>query len=173
MEGLFWLVILIAVAYGLVQLVGRLLPGTYTVTRSTQVQASPSALWAIVVNHGKEKDWRNDLLEIDRVSSPSASQAVWKEKRRDGAVIQLQTLESEAPRKLVREIVNHKELGGTYTYVIEAVGEASSELKVTEVLEVRKPWRRIKLQLLSSKTNVVDRYLYDVKQRAVTLKEVE
>lgn len=173
MEGLFWLVVLIAVAYGLVQLVGRLLPGTYTVERSTQVQATPSALWAIVVNHAREKDWRNDLLEIDRVSSPSASQAVWKEKRRDGAVLQLKTLESEAPKKLVREIVNSKELGGTYTYVIKPVGEASCELKVTEVLQVRKPWQRIKLQLLSKKTDLVDRYLDDVKQRAVTLKEVE
>ena len=166
------LIVTILVIFVLIQVVGRLLPASFRAQSSETIDASPGKLWTILVNHAQEKDWRSDLIAIDKVSG-AGSQQVWREIRRGGLTLQLKTVESDAPHRLVREIVNSKELGGRITCEIEPVREESSRLTVTEEIEVKKPWRRIKMQLLSSKSAHVEQFVHDVKQRAIHLKELE
>jgi hypothetical protein len=171
--GFLWFLIIVAVLFLLVQIVGRLLPARYRVQHSDIVDAVPGTVWTILVNHAQEKDWRSDLIEVDRVTG-MGPQPVWKEKRRDGTTLLFKTIVSDPPQKLVREVIEHKEFTGTVTYELGAVPErAATRLTVTEDMTVRRPWRRVKLHLLSAKSARVRQFVHDVKQRALHLKELE
>jgi hypothetical protein len=171
--GFLWLLVIIAALFLLVQLIGRLLPEQYRVQHGDIIDAVPGTVWTILVNHTREKDWRSDLIEIDRVTG-KGPQPVWREKRRDGTILMLKTTESDPPQKLVREIIEHKDYGGKITYEIQSVPDRPvSRLTVTEEMTVRRPWRRVKVHLLSSKSARVKQFVHDVKQRALHLKELE
>lgn len=93
-------IFLVLIIWLFVIILGKMLPAAYKVERSQYIDAPPSMLWSIIVNHLKEKDWRNDLLEVVKLGN-QGEKPVWKEVRRDKKSFNLKTTLSEAPRKSV------------------------------------------------------------------------
>lgn len=152
-------------------IIGKLKPLTYTYERSAYIEAPPSMLWSIIVNHRNEKDWRSNLFEVAKQQNENGM-AVWKEIRRNNDVVLLKTTRSDAANNILeREIINNKNYGGTFRYEISEDGEGS-QLKIKHYSEVYKGTLKIKHLLLPSlKKQFVTIYLSDVKQRALFLRE--
>lgn len=167
-----WLIFVVLMILGCIQIIGRMLPSNYTEQRHDKIEATPSKLWSIIINHAQEKDWRSDVKSIDRLSTGSDG-ALWQETGSNGKMTTWKTLEAEAPKKLVREMIDSKDFGGRITYSIRPLDEEHSELNIEQILEVKKPWQRIKRFFLSNKAEFIERYIHDVKHRAVYLKEME
>lgn len=167
-----WFVLILIVLWGIIQVAGRVLPSTSTEMRSDKIEATPSTVWAILINHGKETEWRSDVITVDKITTGSDG-SIWQEKRRNGKTVKLKTVQTDAPKKLVREIVDNKEMGGTLTYLINPLDDNYCELKIEQKLEVKKPWQRVKSYILSNKAESIERYIHDVKQRAVHLKDLD
>lgn len=169
--ALLTLLITVLIITAVLYVVGMMLPRAYQAKRSDHIDATPSQVWSIMINHLQEKDWRNDLAEVEKLPSRQG-RPVWKEIRRDRKPVVLQTVESEAAKLLVREIIENKEIGGTYRFELEPA-ETGCRLTVTHHALVFKPFARLKTFLFAKRTEFVDRYLNDLKQRVLHLKDEE
>lgn len=169
---LLTLLVIVALIVLAIYLTGLAMPNSYTVERTTEVDAPPNFVWLIVSNHAREPEWRHGLKEVDKQST-TERQPIWRETRYDRKhPLRFKTVASEPPRKLVREIVDDKYISGTYVLQIEPAGEGSKVLMKQEV-ELHKPLQRFKLYVFGSRTAEVERYLADLKQRVLYLKEDE
>jgi hypothetical protein len=170
--AMIWIIVLALVIWGLVIIIGRMLPVTYTAERSEYIEATPSTLWSIIVNHQKEEDWRNNLIQVTKLPNQEGK-PLWKEVRRGKKSYTLKTILSDGPQKLVREIVDNKKIGGQYSYVIEPEDEGS-RLTIKHIHKIYTSSKRVQHSLFSSSNYAyINQYLSDVKQRALHLREEE
>jgi len=170
---LLLLVLFAAALWGIIMLAGRLLPESYTAEVTETVQTSPGGLWAILVNHAQEKEWRHDLQEIER-QVVDGGHAVWKEIRRDRTILTLKTVESVPQKRLVREIVGSDVYCGRHIYeIVPGVEEGSCRLTIRHEIAILKPFARFKFYVFSSKDAYLHRLMADIRQRVVFLKNEE
>jgi hypothetical protein len=170
---LIWFIIIVLLGWLILMMIGRMLPKTYVVERSELIEAPISQVWTLIVNHAKEKDWRSNLAEVEKAPSQEDHKPIWKELQRDRRTsLLLKTIVSEAPYRLVREIVNNKDIGGQYQYELVPLDE-TCRLKLKQEITIYKPFKRFAFNLSSSKHAFVDQYMADLKQRILHLKEEE
>lgn len=163
------LAILTLVIWGVLYFIGLKLPESYTQQHSDIVDAPPHVIWSIMINHAKEKDWRSDLFDVERIMTKDGKMQ-WKEVRRDRTTSTLVTLESDAPHRLVREVVGQHNVGRKRTVEITSV-QAYSRVTVTNELVLKKSFSKLGYFVSSSKNNFVQGYVNDLKQRVLHLKE--
>lgn len=168
--GFFWFLVFLLVVWGVIYLVGLMLPGAYTVERDVVLDEPPDVIWSIVSNHAREPEWRSGLMEVEKVSRPG-EKPVWKEMRRDlKTPVKLKTTHSEPPRKLVREIEDNRIIGGKWTFIIEP-DERGSRVHIRHDGEYRKPLMRIRGMVFGAKNRDAEQYANDLKQRVLSRKE--
>jgi uncharacterized protein YndB with AHSA1/START domain len=145
----------------LVVVVGALLPKDHHVTRSARFQQPPQAIWAAMTNYQEFPSWRSNVKRVESIPSSNQLQA-WREFDSHGGSLPMQTVETDAPRKLVTEIADPKlPFGGTWTTVIMPA-EGGSEVRITEDGEVRNPIFRFMSRFVLGLTTTMDTYLRDL-----------
>lgn len=145
----------------IVVVVGTLLPKEHHATRSARFHQTPEAIWAAMTNYQEFPSWRSNVKRVESFRSSNPLPA-WREFDSHNGVLPMQTLESDAPRRLVTQIADPKlPFGGTWTTVITAAN-GESEVRITEDGEVRNPVFRFMSRFVFGLTATMDAYLRDL-----------
>lgn len=168
---LLYVIFVLLLLWLILYVIARFIKYSFSYEQSIHIEVPPSMLWPIMINHAKEKDWRNNVLEVVKMPNIDGK-AVWKEIHRNKEVFMLQTLLSDTSQfTLERKIINHKKYGGTYYFQITE-DEGGSRLTIKHEGEVYNAHAKLRHILFPrTKTNFVRQYLSDVKQRAIHVRE--
>lgn len=158
-----WLIVpLAALAAALLTLigVGLALPRRHVAARRVRLRRPPEEVWARIRAHAAEPGWRSKLDRVERLPDEGGRER-WKEVQGRSALT-FETLEADAPRRLVRRIADEKlPFGGSWT--IEVAGEEGASLvTVTEHGEVKHPLFRVVSRFVIGHTRTIDGYLRDL-----------
>lgn len=138
----------------LVVLIGAALPKAHVATRTIQVRASASDVFALIAG---PSDWRGIKYEL-----LSESPLKWRETDGSGDAITYERIETTAPRRIVNRIADPKlPFGGSWTYEVAPI-ESGSELKITENGEVYNPLFRFVSRFVMGHTATIEKYERDV-----------
>ena len=158
-----WLIVpLAALAAALLALigVGLALPRRHVAARRVRLRRPPEEVWSRIRDHAAEPGWRSKLDRVERLPDEGGRER-WTEVS-GRSVLTFETLEADAPRRLVRRIADEKlPFGGSWT--IEVTGEAGgSVVAVTEHGEVKHPLFRVISRFVIGHTRTIDGYLGDL-----------
>jgi hypothetical protein len=166
--GIGALVVLVAV----VMIVGSLLPREHVAARTIVLDQPPQAIWGVITAFGDAPSWREDIATVRR--EERSGETVWVEVDQMGDEIAYRTLESQAPTRLVREIVGEDlPFGGKWTFLIDpedgsagdgaagdgAAGEGKSRVTIREDGFVDNAFFRFVSVVMIGHTTFIDRYL--------------
>lgn len=141
--------------------VGALLPKQHYATRSARFHQPPEVIWTVLTNYQEFPSWRSNVKRVESLQS-SNQLAAWREFDSHGNSLPMQTVESDAPRRLVTQIADPKlPFGGTWTTVI-AQSDSGSEVRITEDGEVRNPVFRFMSHFVFGLNASMDTYLTDL-----------
>jgi uncharacterized protein YndB with AHSA1/START domain len=104
---MYWILFVMGtmVAVVLALVVGGLAtPREHTVTRSIVVPAPPDAVWAVIRDFARYKEWRHELEYADVVTE-SAGQPQWRETTTRGSITYGVTMD-EPPHRMVARILD-------------------------------------------------------------------
>jgi uncharacterized protein YndB with AHSA1/START domain len=145
----------------IVVVVGALLPKRHHATRSARFHQPPEVIWTALTNYQEFPSWRSNVKRVESLQSANQLPA-WREFDSHGDSLPMQTVESDAPRRLVTQIADPKlPFGGTWTTVISQA-EGGSEVRITEDGEVRNPVFRFMSRVVFGLTATMDTYLQDL-----------
>lgn len=143
----------------LVVVSGVFLPREHTVSRVIHLKAAPDQVWALITDHAKDPTWRAGLLETVRLADRHGH-PVWEDRGTRGQRMAYMTLESTAPTRLVRRIVDQERFGGTWTYEVTPEG-TGTRLRITEEGWVGVPFR-VLAKVVIGESAVMELYEGDV-----------
>ena len=156
-----WLLVALVILGGLVVLVwtvGSMLPKGHAVSRRAPFNRPPREIWRVITDYPGQVSWRPDLHGVERLPNRDGRQ-VWRETDRRGQALELETVESISPRRLVRRIANENlPFGGSWTLEIGEYGEVTS-LTITEEGEVYNPFFRFMSRFIIGQSATIDTYL--------------
>jgi len=155
-----WIAVVIVVLAALlvaVALAGAMLPKEHTVTRSVVVQQSPQEVWAVITEYASEPKWRRDLASVNRLADRNGHELV-EERYKNGELLKIETMESQPPTKLVRDVVDNPIFSGRWTYQI-APEKDGTRVTITEQGRVPNPVFRFVSRFVIGHTTSLDRYL--------------
>jgi hypothetical protein len=126
-----WLSVVIALAIGVAFAMGSRVPVEHTVTDSEVVQASQEKVWSLITDTASQANWRTGLKAVSPLPSQNGA-TCWAEVE-SGMTMPLCADVREAPVRQVVRIADPKlPFGGTWTYVLEPVGENATKVTITE-----------------------------------------
>ena len=158
---MIWLLVAIGAVMGvavLVVFVGSMLPKEHSVSRRAHFNHTPEAIWEVISDFANQTSWRTDVRSVERLPDKQGRQ-LWNETDKRGQTLTFETVESVAPRRLVRRIANENlAFGGSWTMEIGEYGEVTS-LTITENGEVYNPVFRFMSRFIIGQTSAIDGYL--------------
>ena len=144
--------ILVAIA-----LAGAMLPQEHTVTRSIVLKQSPEMLWAVITDHANEPKWRTDVESVTRLADRNGREMV-EEKYKKGDTMKIETVESQPPTRLVRDVVDNPIFSGRWTYELTQEN-GGTRVSITEHGSVPNPVFRLVSRFVIGQTTSLDRFL--------------
>ena len=158
---MIWVVMAIGIiiaASAVIAIVGSMLPQKHSISRMAHFNRKPAEIWEIITNYADQVSWRTDLRRVERLPDRRGRQ-IWQETDKRGQALEFETVESVAPRRLVRRIANENlRFGGSWTYAIGEFGEVTA-LTITEDGEVNNPILRFLSRFVIGQTASIDEYL--------------
>ena len=152
-----WLIyggLVVVIIPAIVVLIGASLPKEHVATRTIQLRASASDVFALIAG---PSDWRGFKYEL-----LTESPLKWRETDASGDTITYERVETTAPRRIVNRIADPKlPFGGSWTYVI-APTESGTDLTITENGEVYNPLFRFVSKFIMGHTATIEKYQRDV-----------
>jgi uncharacterized protein YndB with AHSA1/START domain len=122
---------LLLVLYLVARTLGARYPPDHHFTREVVLKAPPERVWAAVTDFAAAPAW-NPLVKRSRREPDHDGHEAWREWLAAGPPMLMLTKESEAPRRLVREIVDEKQsFGGTWTFVLTEA-EGGTHVRLSE-----------------------------------------
>ena len=161
---MLWLFIIIlgslAAAIALVVVIGMALPQNHRAARTARFSQAPATVWSAITDHASEPTWRGDIVKKERLDDRDGH-AVWRETRKRGDTMTLETMVFEPPRRMVGRIADEKlPFGGTWTYEIAPVdGGSACTLTITEDGEIYNPVFRFVARFLIGYQGTMNGYL--------------
>jgi uncharacterized protein YndB with AHSA1/START domain len=134
-----------------------MLPPQHSVTRGIALKQPPEAVWAVITDHAKEPQWRNEVASVTRLADRNGHELV-EEKYKNGDSLKVETVESQAPTKLARDVVDNSIFSGRWTYQLQP-RNGGTWLTITEQGKVPNPVFRFVSRFVIGHTTAVDRYL--------------
>jgi uncharacterized protein YndB with AHSA1/START domain len=135
-----WLLLIFVALIGLaavMMLIGWMLPKDHVATRMAKYRQPPEAIWAAITDVDAMPSWREGLQSVKHLPERNGL-PVYVEVSNDGE-IPMETVESSAPRRLVRRISDPQlPFGGTWTFEIRPASDGAT-LRVTENGYIRNP----------------------------------
>lgn len=169
---LFIILLAIFIIWLILYIIGKFIKYSFVYEQSTLIEVPPNMLWPIMINHRREKDWRNNILEVVKMPNIDGL-PVWKEIHRNKKEeFLLQTVVSDGTKFILeRKLIDHNKYGGTTRYEVNE-DELGSKLTLKHHGEVYTSHAKLKHILLPGTKKVfVQQYLSDVKQRAIHVRE--
>ena len=155
--GVLVLVILV------VLVVGLLIPAEHQASRTLRVKQPPEAVWAAINDHANEPSWRDDVASVTSAGERNGK-PVWQENYKDGNTLQLMTIESRQPNRMVREIAEEGPFSGRWEIDIEPTTGGSS-VKITEIGKVSNPFFRFVSKFIIGHTYQMETYLSNLAKK--------
>jgi hypothetical protein len=156
--GLLTLVGLVVVVLGAMAVIGACLPREHVAARSAVIAQPPATVWRVVAEHAAETTWRPELRAIERVGDRDGRPA-WVETYGGGRRITLVDQESDAPRRLVRRVVDGEgALDGSREIVLAPDG-SGTRVTLTERGVIGNPIARCAARFLVGFTRAPDAWL--------------
>jgi hypothetical protein len=147
-----------------VPVVGLFLPRSHVVARTITLHQPPDAIWRVITDFEAAPTWRPNVARIEQLSAHQGF-PVWREHYQTGDALTLATIESIAPARLVREIVDPDlPFGGRWLYEIAPMG-GESRVTITEHGDVFNPVFRVVSRFFMDQTANIDQYLLDLARK--------
>ena len=141
-----------------VAVVGSMLPKSHSVSRMAHFNKSQAEIWKVISDFAGQLSWRADLRRVERLPNREGRE-IWQETDNRGQALTMETVESTAPRRLVRRIADENlAFGGSWTMEIAEYGEVAS-LTITENGEIYNPVFRFVSRFITGQTSTIDEYL--------------
>jgi hypothetical protein len=159
---MFWILITIGVLVGLILLmilIGSLLPEDHVASRTLALPQPPHIVWQTISDFANSPKWNSEVRRVERLPDRN-SHEVWLEEGSRSMKITLETIESVAPRKLVRRITDENlPFGGSWEYIITPTTEGGSQLTITERGKVKNPFFRFMSRFIFGHAATIENYL--------------
>jgi uncharacterized protein YndB with AHSA1/START domain len=155
-----WIIVVLAVlAFFLVAvaLAGAMLPQQHSVTRTIMLKQPPEAVWAGITDHANEPQWRNDVVSVTRLADRNGHQLV-EEKYKNGDSLKIETVESQPPTRLARDVVDNPIFSGRWTYTLTPES-SGTRISISETGTVPNPVFRLVSRFVIGHTTALDRFL--------------
>ncbi len=156
-----WVLIAVGslIALGVVAVaVGALLPQGHVASRTARFKQSPDVLWQTIADIAASPSWRPDVKSVERLPDSNGHE-MWREVGKYGQPMPMETIESIAPRRLVRRIADPKlPFGGTWTFEI-APANGGSTVTITENGKIYNPFFRFMARFVLGYTATMETYL--------------
>lgn len=164
--------------------IGLLLPTDHVVSRTTTYNTTAEILWAILTSVQDYPAWRSHLdkvtvrydefeNDINKYEDESRLTFVEYTEKKDRRTVVMH-IEQEKERKLLRvleerpyiapgeEELSNSTFSGSWTFLIEPVGEKQVKLKITEQGVIKKPMVRVSHKLFFGYHRRIDRFIKDL-----------
>ena len=162
-----WLAIIVGTLLAIILVVagiGALLPADHVATRSVQISAPPSDVWAVVADFEHQATWRDDVERVERVAAADGRE-LWREHYEGGDALTFETRTAEPPSRLVRAIADpDAPFSGTWEYTIEPAAPGS-RVTIVERGTVPNPIFRFMSRFVFGHTSGMDTYLSALSRR--------
>ncbi len=144
--------------------IGRSLPQSHTAAVVVELGQPAEAVWKRIADMQAGPSWRRGLRSVER-RPDREGRAVWRETQKNGDALDFETVREEPPRELVRRMVGEGlPFGGTWTMVLEALGDGGSRLTITENGEVYNPLFRFVSKYVMGHDATLRAYAEDLRQ---------
>lgn len=150
-------VAVIAAAIIAVLAIGAMLPENHTVEAERVIAADPQRVWQLIASPQSAPQWRSDLKDAQQVAPDLVKEIDKKDKS-----LTFRTVESEPPRRLVRQIADADlPFGGTWTISIEPAPQGS-RVRIVEDGFVKPPLFRFMMRFIFGQSATMTKYLEDL-----------
>lgn len=160
-KTMFWIigiVGLLVLAGIVVFIIGSFLPENHVASKTLTLKQSPETVWQVVTDFASQPKWNPEMKSVERLADRNGH-AVWQEEMSD-MKIPLETLETEAPKKLVRRIASDDlGFGGDWEYMITPTGDGGCQLTITENGKVPSPLFRFMSKYVFGHTATMEAYM--------------
>ncbi|MGH7671430.1 MAG: SRPBCC family protein [Gemmatimonadales bacterium] len=156
-----WVVIAVAGLIALVALpalIGAFIPREHRATSTVMLHQPPDSVWSVIRDLGGVTRWWPEVKSSERMPDAAGREA-WRQKS-GGFDVPLVVTESQAPRRLVTEIVAQEgaAFGGTWTYDLAPV-DGGTRVTVTEAGWISNPIFRFLSRVVFGYYGTLDGYL--------------
>jgi uncharacterized protein YndB with AHSA1/START domain len=162
-----WVLIAVGVLVALLALmvlVGAFLPRDHRATSTVTLHQPQDSVWKVVRDLGGVPRWWPEMKSAERMADAAGREA-WRQKS-GGFDVPLVVTESQAPRRLVTEIVAQEgaAFGGTWTYDL-VPAEGGTRVNVTEAGWISNPIFRFLSRFVFGYYGTLDGYLKHLGRR--------
>lgn len=139
-------------------LIGSFLPEDHVASKTLTLRQPPETVWQVISDFANQPKWNPEMKSVERLPDRNGH-AVWQEEM-SGMKIPLETLETEAPKKLVRRIASEDlGFGGDWEYIITPTIEGGSQLTITERGKVPNALFRFMSKYVFGHTATMEKYM--------------
>lgn len=138
--------------------IGSFLPEGHVASKTLTLRQPPETVWQVISDFANQPKWNPEMKSVERLPDRNGH-AVWQEEM-SGMKIPLETLETEAPKKLVRRIASEDlGFGGDWEYIITPTIEGGSQLTITERGKVPNALFRFMSKYVFGHTATMEKYM--------------
>lgn len=130
-KGVGVLLLLLAVVFLVVYIMGSRLPNAHTVSVSVVIDAPQQHVWDMIENVGAQPAWRAGLKSVQMLP-PQKGQTCWLETNSMGKMPLCEVLAAPTTLRVVRIADPDLSYGGIWTYQLEPAGAEQTRLTITE-----------------------------------------
>lgn len=142
----------------IVFVIGSFLPEDHVASKTLTLRQPPEKVWQVISDFANQPKWNPEMKSVERLPDRNGH-AVWQEEM-SGMKIPLETLETEAPKKLVRRIASEDlGFGGDWEYIITPTIEGGSQLTITERGKVPNALFRFMSKYVFGHTATMEKYM--------------
>jgi len=125
------LLLLLAMVFLVIYIMGSRLPNAHTATASVVIDAPQQHVWDMIEDVGAQPSWRTGLKSVQMLP-PQKGQTCWLETGSMGKMPLCEVLAAPTALRVVRIADPDLPYGGIWTYQLEAIGPQQTRLTVTE-----------------------------------------
>jgi uncharacterized protein YndB with AHSA1/START domain len=149
---------------GVIVAIGRKLPSTRSVACSMKLAHPPETVWQTITDYANVPRWHRQVKRAERLPDRNGHE-VWRELHRGGAPLQLETIASEPPHRLVRSILDEKKVfSGRWEFELTPTPEGCC-ITITEHGEVQNPFFRFMWHKLMHPAMYIERYFQSLAKK--------
>ena len=153
--GIIGLLVLVGIT---LTVIGYCLPEQHVASKTLTLKQSPEIVWQTVTDFANQPKWNSEMKSVVRLSDQNGHE-VWQEEM-GSMKIPFETLEKDAPKKLVRRIAaDDLGFGGDWEYILTQTIEGGCQLTVTERGKVPNPLFRFMSKYIFGHTATMEKYM--------------
>jgi hypothetical protein len=157
-----WVIIIIVALVAIIIAIfaaGAVLPRKHVASVMARISQPQQVVWLAVHNHGEDPRWRPELKTIEQLPDRNGH-PVWLETYKDGMKLELEDVEVNGPKRLVREVRDTGNMfSGRWEIDIAPPGDAACTVTITERGEVPNPFFRFMSRFVFGHTKSMEQYL--------------